>query len=70
VVYLVYRIAYTLLYSILFPVVRVGDSSISVVPRIILASVLAVSYLLTVYALRITPLEAPEVLLNLESLVK
>jgi hypothetical protein len=70
VVYLVYRAAYTLLYSILFPVVRVGDSSIGIVPRVILASVLAVSHLLTVYALRITPLGAPEVLLDLESLVK
>jgi hypothetical protein len=70
VVYLVYRVAYTLLYSILFLVVRVGDSSISIVPRVILASVLAVSRLLTVYALRITPLGAPEVLLDLEGLVK
>jgi hypothetical protein len=70
VVYLVYRVAYILLYSILFPIVRVGDSSISIVPRIILASVLAVSRLLTVYALRITPLGVPEVLLDLEGLVK
>jgi hypothetical protein len=70
VVYLVYKVAYTLLYPILFPVVRVGDSSISVVSRVILASVLAVSRLLTVYTLRITLLGAPEALLNLEGLVK
>jgi hypothetical protein len=69
-VYLVYRAAYTLLYSILFPVVRVGDSSISVVPRVILASVLAVSRLLTIYALRVTLLGALEVLLDLEGLVE
>jgi hypothetical protein len=59
-----------LLYPMLFPIVRVGDSSISVVPRVILASILAVSRLLTIYALRITLLGAPEVLLNLEGLVK
>jgi hypothetical protein len=70
IVYLVYRAAYTLLYPILFPVVRVGDSSISIVLRVILASVLAVSRLLTVYTLYITPLGVPEVLLNLEGLVK
>jgi hypothetical protein len=70
VVYLVYKVAYTLLYPILFPVVRVGDSSISIVLYIILASVLAVSRLLTIYALYITPLGAPEVLLNLEGLVE
>jgi hypothetical protein len=70
VVYLVYRVAYILLYPILFPIVRVGDFSISVVSRIILASVLAVSYLLIVYALRITLLGAPEVLFNLEGLVE
>jgi hypothetical protein len=70
VVYLIYKVAYTLLYPILFPIVRVGDSSISIVPRVILASVLAVSRLLTVYALRITPLGAPEVLLNLKGLVE
>jgi hypothetical protein len=70
VVYLIYRVAYTLLYSILFPVVRVGDFSISIVPRVILASVLAVSRLLAVYALRVTPLGVPEALLDLEGLVK
>jgi hypothetical protein len=70
VVYLVYRVVYTLLCSILFPVVRVGDSSINIVPRVILASVLAVSRLLTIYALRITPLGVPEALLNLKGLLK